>query len=232
MNILLTSQRARELPAVSQSIFGEKLLYHLTLPMLSINQQWVKIGQKVLRGLLWLPTRTRPDLSYSLSSAAQALTKDIELLEVKLRHLLQYINTTQTLGLLYPYPRHTEMTNFTVYSDASFAPSGKHSQSGYTIRLSFGISPIVACIFFMVLLGSIDLLDPSSFALRVCFCTLLQFCLSNLWVPCFLACPVPLDVTIALHFSVLLSLYCPAEYPLEVCLLCASTAYTICLSLR
>ena len=80
-------------------------------------------------------------------------------------------------------------------------------------------TPTVACIFFMVLLGSIDLLDPSSFTLRVCFCTLLQFCLCNLWVPCFLACPVPFDVAIALHFSVLLSLYCPAAYPLEVCLL-------------
>ena len=30
------------------------------------------------------------------------------------------------------------MTDFTVYSDASFAPAGKHSQSGYTIHLSFG----------------------------------------------------------------------------------------------
>ena len=93
---------------------------------------------KILGGLLWLSTRTRPDLSYSVSSAAQVLTKDIELLKVKLRHLLQYLNTTQTLGLLYPYPRDREMTSFTVYSDASFAPAGKHSQSGYTIHLSFG----------------------------------------------------------------------------------------------
>ena len=31
-----------------------------------------------------------------------------------------------------------EMTEFTVLGDASFAPSGKHSQSGYTIHLSFG----------------------------------------------------------------------------------------------
>ena len=102
------------------------------------HQQWVKIGQKILGGLLWLSTRTRPDLSYSVSSAAQVLTKDIETLKVKLRHLLQYLNTTQTLGLLYPYPRDREMTSFTVYSDASCAPSGKHSQSGYTIHLSFG----------------------------------------------------------------------------------------------
>ena len=59
------------------------------------RQQWVKIGQKILGGLLWLSARTRPDLSYSVSSAAQVLTKDIELLKAKLRHLLQYINTTQ-----------------------------------------------------------------------------------------------------------------------------------------
>ena len=98
------------------------------------HQQWIKIGQKILGGLLWLSTRARPDLSYSVSSAAQVLTKDIELLKVKLRHLLQYLNTTQTLGLLYPYPKDREMTNFTVYSDASFAPSGKHSQSGITIQ--------------------------------------------------------------------------------------------------
>ena len=44
-----------------------------------------------------------------------------------------------TLGLLYPYPRDREMTSFTVYNDASFAPSGKHSQSGYTIHLSLVI---------------------------------------------------------------------------------------------
>ena len=50
------------------------------------------------------PSRTRPDLSYSVSSAAQVLAKDIELLKVKLRHLLQYLNTTQTLGLALPIP--------------------------------------------------------------------------------------------------------------------------------
>ena len=72
------------------------------------HQQWVKIGQKILGGLLWLSTRTHPDLSYSVSSAAQVLPKDIELLKVKLRHLLQYLNTTQTLRLLYPYPSPSE----------------------------------------------------------------------------------------------------------------------------
>ena len=87
-------------------------------------------------GLLWLSTRARPDLAFAVSSAAQVLTKDLELLKVKLTHLLQYLSTTQTLALLYPYPRDREMTDFAVFSDSSFAPSGKHSQSGYTIHLS------------------------------------------------------------------------------------------------
>ena len=102
------------------------------------HQEWVKRGQRILGGLLWLSTRTRPDLAFAVSSTAQVLTRDLELLKVKLRHILQYLNTTKTLGLLYPYPRKRDLTEFTVFGDSSFAPSGKHSQSGFTIHLSFG----------------------------------------------------------------------------------------------
>ena len=87
---------------------------------------------------MWLSTRTRPDLAFAVSSTAQLLTKDLELLKVKLRHILQYLNTTKTLGLLYPYPRKRVLTEFTVFGDSSFAPSGRHSQSGFTIQISFG----------------------------------------------------------------------------------------------
>ena len=57
------------------------------------HQGWVKIGQRILGGILWLSTRTRPDLAFAVSSAARVLTKDLELLKVKLRHTLQYIST-------------------------------------------------------------------------------------------------------------------------------------------
>ena len=49
--------------------------------------------------------RTRPGLAFAVSSTVQVLTGDLELLKVRLRHILQYLNTTKTLGLLYPYPR-------------------------------------------------------------------------------------------------------------------------------
>ena len=65
------------------------------------------------------------------------LSRDLDLLKTKLRHLLQYLNSTKTLGLLYRFPKKREMTEFTVFADPSFAPSGKHLQSGFTIHLSF-----------------------------------------------------------------------------------------------
>ena len=100
--------------------------------------EWIKRGQRILGGLLWLSTRTRPDLAFAVSSTAQVLTKDLELLKVKLRHILQYLNTTKTMGLLYVYPQRRDLTEFTVFGDSSFAPSGRHSQSGFTVHLSFG----------------------------------------------------------------------------------------------
>ena len=103
-------------------------------PTNSDNQRWIKIGLRMLGGLLWLSTRTRPDLAFPVSSAAQALRKDLELLKVKLRHLSQYLSTTQLLALLHPYPRDREMIDFAIFSDSSFAPSGKHSQLSYTIH--------------------------------------------------------------------------------------------------
>ena len=45
--------------------------------------QCVNIGQKILGGLLWLSARARPDLSYSVSSAAQHFRKGYRTLEGK-----------------------------------------------------------------------------------------------------------------------------------------------------
>ena len=106
-------------------------------PSIPEHQEWIKRGQRILGGLLWLSTRTRPDLSYSVSFPAQVLTRDLDLLKMKLRHLLQYLNSTKTMGLLYRFPRKREMTEFTIFGDSSFAPSGKHSQSGSTIHLTY-----------------------------------------------------------------------------------------------
>ena len=103
---------------------------------------WIKLGQKVIGALLWLSTRTRPDLSCAVSLVSQALFKGLKKLKDRLRHLLQYLKSTKNLGLSYPFPKGTankfNLTEFTVYSDSSFAPAGKHSQTGIAIFLTYG----------------------------------------------------------------------------------------------
>ena len=107
------------------------------------HQRCMKITQRIFGGLLWLSTRTRPDLASAASSAAQVLTEDTELLKVKLRHPLQYLSITQTLVLLYPYPRPREMTDLPSLVTPSLPHSGNHSQSGYSIDLSLLIGSLL-----------------------------------------------------------------------------------------
>ena len=103
---------------------------------------WVKRAQKILGALLWLSTRTRPDISCAVSLAAQCLWHNLQDLKVRIKHLLQYLSTTRTFGLLYLHPQNStqssSLTEFAVFSDASFAPSGKGSQSGYCVMLTYG----------------------------------------------------------------------------------------------
>ena len=103
---------------------------------------WIKRGQKVLGALLWLSTRTRPDIACAVSMAAQALWHDLEKLKMRIKHLLQYLLSTGTLGLRYLFPqndkRSSPLTEFTVFSDASFAPAGRQSQTGYAVFLTYG----------------------------------------------------------------------------------------------
>ena len=103
---------------------------------------WIKLGQKIIGALLWLSTRTRPDLSCAVSFASQALFKDLKKLKDRLRHLLQYLKSTKNLGLSYPFPKGASnkfsLTEFTVYTDSSFAPAGKQSQAGIAVFLTYG----------------------------------------------------------------------------------------------
>ena len=68
------------------------------------HQKQIKRAQQILGALLWLSTRTPPDLSYAVAMAASVQTRDLRDLEVRLRHLLQYVSSHPHLGLHYPYP--------------------------------------------------------------------------------------------------------------------------------
>ena len=118
----LLKEHAAHLPARKRTASGDPEHFKKVAPpppdpSNPEHQEWIKRGQRILGGVLWLSTRARSDLAYAISGTAQVLTKDLELLKVKLRHL-------------------TESTIY--FGDSSFAPSGKHSQSGFTIHLSYG----------------------------------------------------------------------------------------------
>ena len=94
----LLNEHSSRVTARKRLTSGERLKKDDPLPPDATNpdhQEWAKRGQRILGGLLWLSTRTRPDLAFDVSSAAQVLTKDLELLKAKLRHILQCSTSIQ-----------------------------------------------------------------------------------------------------------------------------------------
>ena len=103
------------------------------------HQKQIKRAQQILGALLLLSARTRPDLSYAVAMAASVQTRDLRDLEVRLRHLLQYVSSHPHLGLYYPYPT-SNYRSLETFTDASFAPSGSHSHQGFTVLFKVGHS--------------------------------------------------------------------------------------------
>ena len=141
----LLSEHASHITARKRTTMGEPEHFNKQAPLPPDHSnidhlEWTKSGQQVLGAMLMLSTRTRSDLAYAVSATAQVLTRDIESLKVRLRRLLQHINTAKTLGLFYRFPAKGELTDFTLFGDASFAPSGKHPNPATLFVLSFGCS--------------------------------------------------------------------------------------------
>ena len=71
--------------------------------------------------------------------AASVQTRDLRDLEVRLRHLLQFVSSHPHLGLYYPYPT-SNCRSLETFTDASFAPSGSHSHQGFAVLVKVGHS--------------------------------------------------------------------------------------------
>ena len=83
--------------------------------------EW-ETAQMILGALLWLSTRARPDIACAVSLAAQSLAHNLDHLKIRPRHLLQYLNTTKTCGLLYIFPQKEQpstLSEFTIFADSS-----------------------------------------------------------------------------------------------------------------
>eukprot|EP00971_Amphidinium_carterae_P054406 1071945-Amphidinium_carterae.2 len=96
------------------------------------HNQKIQYGQQVLGG--------RFDLSYSVSTAAGVLTKDLTEFDQRLTHLLAYLVGNPNLGPIFRFPKMRSKIpispNMTTFSDASLSPGGGRSQSGFIVQLT------------------------------------------------------------------------------------------------
>ncbi|CAE7221013.1 RE1 [Symbiodinium sp. CCMP2456] len=109
----------------------------------------IKIAQKATGELLWLSTRSRPELAHSVACmAAKALNKPRRSIEIHKR-VMQYLSRTADYGMYYFHDPEEPL--LAVYSDASFAPGGGRSfgcimaqLGGMTIAWRASKQPIIS----------------------------------------------------------------------------------------
>ncbi len=93
--------------------------------------------QSAVGSLLYLSTRTRPDIAYSVSSAARFSAKPTKEHWTAVKRIFRYLNGTVNLGLVYSKDKEQECQG---YSDADWAGDlgDRKSTSGYIFKLSGG----------------------------------------------------------------------------------------------
>ena len=96
-----------------------------------VNQELYK---SAISSLLYLTTRTRPNIAYAVSNVARFCSKPTMEHWKYVKHM-RYLNGTSKYGLLY---EKEEETDFVGYSDANWTVDldDRRSTSGYLFKLS------------------------------------------------------------------------------------------------
>ena len=92
------------------------------------NPQLHKRLQQIVGALLWVSTKTRPDISWALSILAASMARDLSEATNRARHLLQYLSSAPDYGLVYRRLPTELQSEYQVYTDISWAPLGERSQ--------------------------------------------------------------------------------------------------------
>ena len=90
--------------------------------------------QSAVGSLLYLSTRTRPDIAYAVGNVAIFSAKPTNHHWTAVKRILRYLNGTLNLGLLYSCDKEKELTG---YSDADWAGdiNDRKSTSGYIFQI-------------------------------------------------------------------------------------------------
>ena len=93
--------------------------------------------QSAVGSLLYLSTKTRPDISYAVGVVARFSAKPTNIHWSAVKRIFRYLNGTTNLGLLY---KHQTDVGLYGYSDADYAGdrNDRKSTSGYVFLISGG----------------------------------------------------------------------------------------------
>ena len=104
-----------------------------------VQPSHVKEAQRVVGELLWLVTRTRPDMAYTTSRMAQMVLRCPRAVVKMADQIWRYLKTTRNEGLSFHPDRGDgwggeSQSGLEAFSDASFAPGGGTSVGAVIIR--------------------------------------------------------------------------------------------------
>ena len=118
-------------PTVTPIDTGAKLT-KVTEDSKLFNQE---LYQSAIESLLYLSTRTRPNIAYAVSNVARFCSKPTMEHWKSIKHIMRYLNGIRNYGLLYDKEK---VTDFIGYSDADRAGDfgDRRSTSGYLFKLS------------------------------------------------------------------------------------------------
>ncbi|CAE7723639.1 RE1, partial [Symbiodinium pilosum] len=111
----------------------------------------LRLAQKLAGELLWITTKTRPDLIYVTSRIGQYITRNVEFAIQLAHNALRYLRSTAHYEIIYGGnhssdqgpdvgPLQERVGAVEAYADASFAPGNDRSQTG--IILAWNQAPI------------------------------------------------------------------------------------------
>ena len=108
-------------------------------PEEDIQECQVKEAQRVVGELLWLVTRTRPDVAFITSRLAQMVLKSPKMVVKLSDQIWRYLKSTKEEGLSFMPTRGVgwageDQAGLEAFSDASFAPGGGTSIGAVVIR--------------------------------------------------------------------------------------------------
>ena len=105
------------------------------MPEDQITPEEIRGAQKAVGELLWLVTRSRPDLSYSVSKMGSLVTKSPRAVIKIYEQVVGFLMNTIEEGLRFETEENEPVT-VQAYSDASFAPHEDRSHGFFVIKIN------------------------------------------------------------------------------------------------